>query len=280
MPSTTSGNIPIAVCSWSLQPSSPAALIASLDRLGIRRVQLALSPVIHQPDRWGEAIAQLRRAGVDIVSGMMETTGEDYSTLKSIARTGGLRPDETWDANRHHAEIVATLAAEHGITLVTFHAGFLPHEVNDPEFSRLLTRIDEVAGLFASRGIMLGLETGQETAETLLAMLDRLDRPNVAINFDPANMILYGKGDPVEAFRHVATRVCQIHIKDALPSETSGTWGVEVSAGTGAVDWTAFFAEVRRHTPTVDLVIEREAGHERELDIAAAVELVRTHLSA
>jgi sugar phosphate isomerase/epimerase len=161
---------------------------------------------------------------------------------------------------------------------VTFHAGFLPEDDGDPERAVLLDRLRAVADLFADRGLRLGLETGQETAETLAAVLDELERPNVGVNFDPANMILYGKGDPVEALRRLAPRVVQVHVKDAVPTNAPGTWGRETPVGAGAVDWPAFMAVALAIDPPVDFVIEREAGADRTDDVRAASELIRRHL--
>jgi sugar phosphate isomerase/epimerase len=102
-----------------------------------------------------------------------------------------------------------------------------------------------------------------------------LDHPNVGVNFDPANMILYGMGDPVAALRDLAPCIVQIHIKDALPTSVPGTWGREVTAGTGAVAWDAFFAQVGKLPSPVDMVVEREAGAAREGDAAVAAALVQ-----
>ena len=150
------------------------------------------------------------------------------------------------------------------------HAGFIPHDSSDPAREIVLDRLREVADLFTVRDVQLGLETGQETAETLLNALDALDHPGVGVNFDPANMILYGMGDPVEAIRRLAPRVIQVHAKDATPTATPGTWGSEVLLGTGSVDWAAFLPEVRAIVPPVDVIIEREAGETRREDVAGA----------
>ena len=90
------------------------------------------------------------------------------------------------------------------------------------------------------------------------------------MNFDPANMILYGMGDPIEAIRLLAPRVVQVHAKDALPTETPGTWGLETPLGQGAVDWAEFMPEVLGIAPAVDVVIEREGGDDRSGDIEIA----------
>jgi sugar phosphate isomerase/epimerase len=208
---------------------------------------------------------------------MLATVGEDYSTLDSIAATGGVRPDATWPATLRRAARVAELAGHERIHLVTVHAGFIPHGGDDPARPVLLERLRTVADLFEAKGVRLAFETGQEEAGTLLRALDDLRRPEVGVNFDPANMILYGMGDPVAALRTLRARVRQIHIKDAVPSPERGRWGNEVVAGTGAVDWKAFFEVVQMIDPAVDLVIEREAGATREEDVRAAARLVRRH---
>jgi sugar phosphate isomerase/epimerase len=265
----------LAACSWSLRTASPDELADALGRCGLDAVQLALVPCVEEAAAWGDAVARLRARGIRVVSGMLATVGEDYSTLESIARTGGVRPDGTWPATRARAEAVAALAGRERVGLVTFHAGFIPHDRADPGRRAMVARLREVADCFASHGVRVAFETGQEDAATLLGALEEIAHPNVGVNFDPANMILYGMGDPVAALRALAPHVVQVHVKDAVPTAVPGTWGREVVAGTGAVDWPAFLAEVARLPREVDLVIEREAGPAREADIAAAAALVR-----
>jgi sugar phosphate isomerase/epimerase len=142
----------------------------------------------------------------------------------------------------------------------------------------MIERLRFVADAFAERGVDVALETGQETAETLLGVLEELQRPNVGVNFDPANMILYGMGEPVEALGRLAPAVRQVHVKDALPTEVAGTWGTEVPAGRGAVRWRAFFDVAMAISPPVSFVIERESGADRLDDIAAARDLIEQHL--
>ena len=105
-------------------------------------------------------------------------------------------------------------------------------------------------------------------------MLEELEQPNVVVNFDPANMLLYGKGDPIEAVRVLAPWIRQVHVKDANQSADPGTWGEEVAVGTGQVDWPAFFSTLAEVGFTGDIVIEREAGDQRVADIRTAREVV------
>lgn len=267
----------VGVCSWSLQPSSPAELAERAAATGVDAVQLALDPL--RTGRFGLAttVAALAAAGLTVRSGMVGTRGEDYATLESIARTGGLRPDEHWDENLSDAYKSAAVAAQLGLDLVSFHAGFLPEEPG-AERLKLVERLRAYVDVFAARGVRVAFETGQETAATLLAVLDEVDRETVGVNFDPANMILYDRGDPIAALELLAPRVFQIHVKDARRTETPGTWGEEVVVGTGDVDWSAFFGVVRERGLDVDLMIEREAGDDRVADIRAAREVVEREL--
>lgn len=269
----------VGVCSWSLRPESTDALIEALAAIPIDSVQLALVPLIEHPREWCDAISRLRSRGVRIQSGMMAAIGEDYSTLESISRTGGFRPDATWKGNLERALRLADLAAEGGLVLVTVHAGFIPERRDDPERARMVERLRIVADVFARRGVSLALETGQERAGTLVEFLREAATPTLGVNFDPANMLLYGMGDPVEALSQLSPWVRQVHVKDALPAERPGTWGQEVPAGAGAVDWKRFGDIVRRLDPPVDLVIEREQGGRRLDDVRTALTLARSMLS-
>ncbi len=264
----------LAVCSWSLQPETPEALVANLREIGIPRVQLALDPLRENPDAWGKTAVLLDAEGIEIVSGMFGTIGEDYSSLDAIRESGGVVPDEHWDANWTNIQAVASIAAGLGLKTVTFHAGFLPHEESDPGFAKLLGRITQIADVFDANCIELGFETGQETADTLRLFLEKLDRPSVGVNFDPANMLLYDKGDPIDALETLAPFLKQCHIKDATQTKEPGTWGAEVTVGTGEVDWAVFFATLAKLGYEGDCCIEREAGEQRVADIKTARKFV------
>jgi sugar phosphate isomerase/epimerase len=264
----------LAVCSWSLHPTNPQDLITKLQGTGIHRVQLALDPLRESPGVWGETPALLRQNGITIISGMFGCVGEDYSTLDTIRATGGIAPDATWEQNWKNIQATATLAQQLGLKLVMFHAGFLPHDEKDPQFVKMLGRLSQIADVFKAANVELALETGQETAPDLLHLLQQLKRPNVGVNFDPANMILYDKGNPIAALRTLGPWIRSLHIKDAKRTKVPGTWGEEAIVGTGEVDWPAFFATLRELKYTGNFSIEREWGNQRVADICAAKEVV------
>lgn len=264
----------LAVCSWSLQPNTPDELIAKLKEIGIPRVQLALDPIREKPHVWDSVAEKLRANGFSIVSGMIGFVGEDYTTMETIHATGGVAPDETWDENWENVPKAADIASRLGLNLVTFHAGFLPPDDREPAYTKMHHRLDLIADVFAAKNIDVAFETGQETAGVLLDFLKKLGRTNVGVNFDPANMILYDKGNPIEALRDLGAWLKQVHIKDGTRTKVPGTWGEEVVVGTGEVPWSEFVAALKRLNFTGYYCIEREAGNSRVEDIQAAKRMV------
>ena len=262
----------IGICSWSLHPNDPEALVFDLQSCRVDAVQLALLPLV-EDSQWSTCQQVLSESGITILSGMFATVGEDYSTLETIAHTGGVRQDATWEQTRARAQRTSEVARSMGLSLVTFHAGFLPHEPSK-ERTKMLDRLTEIADFFGASNTSIAFETGQETAEVLLGVLEELAHPCVGVNFDPANMILYGKGDPVEAIKRLEPWVRQVHIKDAIATKVKGTWGNEVVVGTGDVDWKSLLAAI---PSGVNLIIEREAGQERVKDIQSTVGFLKEH---
>ena len=124
------------------------------------------------------------------------------------------------------------------------------------------------------------LETGQETAEHLLEFIHDVDRPNLFINFDPANMILYGTGNPIEALKKVGHLVRSVHCKDAkwaAKPVLGKEWGSEVALGEGDVGMETYLRTLKSVGYTGPLTIEREIAHDRERqrrDIGTAAALL------
>lgn len=264
----------LAVCSWSLQPADPADLVRRLLETGLTRTQLDLDPLREQAAVWDHLPAVFADAGISVVSGMFRTVGEDYTTLESIRRTGGLVPDGTWDQNWLNLQLTVRNARRLGLDIVMTHAGFLPHDPADPAFDKMLGRMRQVARLFADHGLTLCCETGQESAAALVTFLDHLAEPNVAVNFDPANMLLYHNGDPITALRTLGSRVKSCHLKDAIVTTTPGEWGEEVPIGSGQVDWPAFFTTMAEIQFPGYFCFEREAGNQRVADITTGREFI------
>ncbi len=258
-----------AVCSWSLNPTDPSDLCAKIKQTGLHQTQLALDPISAGEWDHESLTATFQNSNIHICSAMMTTIGEDYTTLETIKLTGGLRPDQHWEHNLARAEANAQLAHQLNLPLISLHAGFIPDH-STTEYTTITDRIKAVNETFQSLGITLALETGQERAADLLHLLDLPNMDTVAVNFDPANMILYAMGNPAQAIELLKPRIAQVHMKDATTTNTPGTWGAEVPAGQGEVDWPHFFSVINTLPDTVNVVIEREAGDNRISDIITA----------
>ena len=141
----------LGVCSWSMQPASAEDFFTKLAATGLTRTQIALDPIRENvKGAWTDFAAQCAKRGVTCVSGMISTVGEDYTTLETIRKTGGVVPDATWPETWKNIQADADLARRMGLKLVTFHAGFLPLDESDPSFAKLLGRLRQVADLFAA----------------------------------------------------------------------------------------------------------------------------------
>lgn len=265
----------IGLCSWSLRPAGPAALASAATELGVTALQLSLKPL--RLRRWGRgwSLSATRRelgaAGLKLRSGMIGLPGERAESPEAFARSAGLRAPAPWPVLRRHLRRFARLASELELPLLSWHAGRMGDE------AWFLDQLGETARFFARQGVALALETGQESAERLHAGLRALAEPSLGVNFDPANFVLHASDDPCAALELLAPRVRQLHVKDALPPERAGEWGREVPFGDGVVDWPGIFERLRARGLVVDLMIEREAGDQREQDIRRALQGLEQH---
>ncbi len=271
----------VGVCSWSWQKPM-ADVAAEMKKAGVKGVHLALGPFIAPDERHGaaegaEALAFVKAKIASgewrLMSTMIGTVGEDYSTLETIRKTGGIVPDEHWEANKRIVTAGAKLTQELGCKYMSTHAGFL--DESDPAaFEKYVRRVSWMRDECAKYGVFLILESGQETAEDLAKFMEKV--PGVGINFDPANMILYAKGEPMKALKVLMPWIRQVHVKDACVTKEPGTWGTEVAWGAGEVGGKAFLSELNALGYKGNYVVEREAGTDRPGDIRKAIDgLVR-----
>jgi L-ribulose-5-phosphate 3-epimerase len=269
----------IAVCSWSLAPKDVLDLVARVKELGLAHVQLNTSPLVMLDDKRKHfELGLIRSSGLAITATMIGFPGEDYSSIAAIRRTGGYVPDDLWDLRRKLTEQAAQITAELKISILSAHVGFIPPS-SDPKYATMVERIRTIAQILAEHNLTLAMETGQETAPELLQFLNDLTLKNVKVNFDPANMILYGAGDPVDAVAVLGRHIVHVHIKDAVMSEKPGVeWGAEVPFGTGQVPPREFMNALHAVGYRGPLTIEREAGENRMEDVLIAIETLKKAL--
>lgn len=271
----------IGVCSWSLQVQSVPELRRLLDRLGINTVQMACGDPHHAAWEEGDRLPEAARAaGFDLTGAMLGFPGEDYTTRQTIQRTGGFGDPATRPERLERFRWALDRTRALGLTDLMLHAGFLP-EPGQPDRKPFLDTLAQVSRLAADKGVTVAFETGQETAELLRRTLDELRCPNLKVNFDPANMLLYDKGDPLRAVEVLGPDVRSVHVKDANRPTTPGQWGEEVPLGRGQVNIREFVRTLKRVGYRGALCIEREVGNQEQrlADLAHGVRYLRDCLT-
>ncbi len=267
----------LGVCSWSLQVKSIPELKGFLDRLGINVVQIACGDPHHAS--WDEGDDLPRAAlgsGIVMTGAMLGFPGEDYTTPRTIKETGGFGNPATRAERLERLKWALERTRALGLKDLTLHAGFIP-EPSDPGRKAMLDTLARAGQLAAEAGITLAFETGQETADLLRTTLDELRAPNLKVNFDPANMLLYDMGDPIRAVEILGPDIRSVHVKDARRTKVPGTWGEEVPLGEGEVNIPAFLRALERVRYAGPLVVEREVGDQagRLRDVALGLERLR-----
>jgi sugar phosphate isomerase/epimerase len=259
---------PIGVCTWSLGNDFDK-LGALRQQTGLNHIHLAISPALGANGK--DYIDRVREEDWSITATMIDFGQEDYSTLESIKATGGIVPDEYWRTNRRRIFEAIDSTARLGAKYLTMHFGFIDTTVTD-SIAKMAERVRVLADEAAEQNVQLLMETGQETAGELREFLEELNHPALDVNFDPANMILYGKGDPIEAVWTLGDWIKHVHIKDAVRTQTPGVWGAEIAWPTGEVGGAEFLKALEGTGFAGALAIEREAGDDRLGDIKAAIE--------
>src|SRR5713226_4337015 len=193
---------------------------------------------------------------------MLGFPGEDYTTPQTIQKTGGFGDPATRAERLRRLDWALERTSALKVSDMMLHAGFLP-EPGAPERMPFLDTLAKVSDLAKARGVTVAFETGQETADLLKRTLDDLKCPNIKINFDPANMLLYDKGDPLRAVEILGPDIRSVHVKDANRPTTPGQWGEEVPLGQGQVNIRAFVKALQKVGYRGPLCIEREVGNHR-----------------
>jgi len=271
----------IGVCSWSLQVTSVPELNRLLADLGVNVTQIACGDPHHASWEEGDAMPDAARAADFVMVGaMLGFPGEDYTTPETIKQTGGFGPAELREERLGRLQWALERTKALGLSDLMLHAGFLP-EPDDPGRSAMLETLAKAGQFAADQGITLAFETGQETAQLLRRTLDELRSPNLKVNFDPANMLLYDMGDPIQAVELLGPDIRTVHCKDAKRPKNPGEWGEEVPLGQGEVDFPAFLKTLKSVGYAGPLLIEREVGDQtsRKRDIAAGVAYLQARLS-
>ena len=260
--------------------SAGAGLGAGLEHvraLGATTVHLHAPHRDERTPRHVEALAREfanSRIAITVVFAGFED--DDYSTVQRVEESVGLVPEGTRQDRLEQTLEIADFAHALGVPAIGMHLGALPGNPKAAQFEPLVEATRAVCDRCARNNQSFHLETGQETAAELVVFIKAVGRPNLAVNFDPANMILYGAGDPLEAMDLLGPYIRSVHCKDARYERDAGQpWYEDCPLGEGDVDMEAFLRRLHSLGYTGALTIEREYSPDQAGDLGAALNLLR-----
>jgi sugar phosphate isomerase/epimerase len=179
--------------------------------------------------------------------------------------TIGLVPRATRAVRMDALKQTSDFAALLNIPCVQTHCGFIPEDPANPLYDETVLAIRQVAQHCAANGQHFLMETGQETPTTMARAIKDVDQPNLAVGLDTANLILYGKANPVDAVDIIGPHVRSIHAKDGKWPTDPMKLGEEVLIGTGLVDFEKVFTKLHRLGYTGAVTIERETSGPQQI---------------
>lgn len=247
----------------------PSSIIAKVRSFGLSTCHIGVRDPAYYDDTTHDVIArELRRHDVRATALWAGWPGHVAWDLRDGPATVGLVPLASRDSRASVIKAGADWAARLGIETIITHLGFVPEDGNDPLYTSLVPVLQDIARHLRANGQTFAWETGQETPTTLLRTLEDVAMDNVGVNLDPANLILYGKGNPVDAVDSLGAYIRAVHVKDGTyPKDTRGL-GEERIVGEGQVDFPRLLAALSSTGYAGTLCIECEFEGERQ---AAAI---------
>ncbi len=257
------------------------AAFSKFQALGLNCCQLSVWDVenMFTPEKAEEAKAASAKYGIEITALWAGWTGPAAWNFTEGPATLGIVPAE-YRAMRVQQLIKAADFAEWlGVTDIITHAGFLPESPCDPNFQPVADAIKEIAEVYKARGLWFLFETGQETPVAMLRYIETVGTGNLGINFDTANLILYGKANSVDALEVFGKYVRNTHFKDGLYPTCGNELGHEVALGDGKANVPGIIAKLKELNYQGAYVIEREISGDKQIeDITKAKTLIESCL--
>lgn len=268
----------IGLMIWANEAEAKINTIKTLG-LGVGQVGV-LWRDINSPAKRRALAKLLQGSGVEWVTLFAAFEGESYADIAAVRNTVGLVPLALRAERLEITKKLSDFGCEVGIKRFAFHVGCVPENPDDPSYLPIVRMLRLLADHCRFNGQQLCFETGQESADSLLRLIADTKESNVKVNFDPANMVLYGSGDPIEALGKLAPHIVTVHCKDGKSPTEPGKLGMEVPLGQGEVGFDHFIAKLREIGYTGPLTIEREISGEQQIaDVRQGIELLRNLVS-
>jgi L-ribulose-5-phosphate 3-epimerase len=247
----------------------PETAMGKVQELGLPTCQVFLEEI--EAELAGHLRAALNKYQIEATAVVVGGPGREVWDFYEGPLTVGLVPRETREARIAHIKKASDFAKQCGIAAVQTHCGFIPENPNDPVYKETVTAMREVAGYCKRNGQNFRYETGQETPITLVRAIQDVELDNQGVNLDLANLILYGKANPVDAIELLGPYVQGIHAKDGLWPTNPKELGKEVPIGKGKVDFPRIIGRLKELNYRGAVTIEREiSGPQQVEDVRAA----------
>jgi len=253
-------------------PEGPEKTIARVHELGLSNCFLSMDAWL---GKYSQSLAQqvkdlLEKYNVTATAAEVVGPGPLVWDFVKGPSTIGLVPRATRTARMDALKQTSDFAKLLNIRQVQTHCGFLPEDPADPLYDEAVVAIREVAQHCAGNGQMFLMETGQETPTTMSRAIKDVNQPNLGVGLDTANLILYGKANPVDAVDIIGPHVRSIHAKDGRWPTDPMKLGEEVLIGTGIVNFHEVFTKLHRLGYRGAVTIEREtSGPQQIADVKA-----------
>lgn len=261
---------------------SPEEKIALVRRLGFSTCFLSLDSYL---GKFSPALAKQMADALDQYQ-VIATTAEVVhpEPLKWNFTEGpatiGLVPRATRSARLDALRQTSDFARLLGVGRLQTHCGFIPEDPKDPLYEETVLAIRTITEHCAANGQSFLMETGQETPITMLRMLKDVDRPNLGVGLDTANLILYGKSNPVDALTMLGPHIQAMHAKDGRWPTDPSRLGEEVLIGKGEVDFLKVLSGLRDLGYKGAVTIERETSGPQQVADVKAEKLYLEHILA
>lgn len=217
--------------------------------------------------------------GIEITAYWAGWSGPQEWNFYGGPATLGIVPPAYRDTRMRELYAGADFAHKLGVTDVITHVGFIPEDPFDPDFNGTVCALRAFARYLEARGQYFLFETGQETPVTMLRAIEEIGTQNLGVNFDTANLILYGKANSADALEVIGKYVRNTHCKDGFYPTTGKQLGREVALGQGKADFPAIVKKLKELNYTGPYVIEREiSGEQQKKDIIHARDFIASLL--
>jgi L-ribulose-5-phosphate 3-epimerase len=243
---------------------NPDAAIQRVQELGLPTCQVVVASTSDATVT--QLRAALERYKVEATSAVVTGPGREIYDFYQGPETIGLVPRATRAVRIARMKEVADFAQKTGIPAVQGHCGFIPENPNDALYKEAVDAIREVALYCKSKGLQFRCETGQETPITLVRAIRDVGVDNVGVNFDAANLIMYGKANPADAVPLLGPYIQGVHVKDGGYPTDPRKLGLEVPIPNGQANWRLLIRRLHEVNYAGPLTIEREISGEKQTE--------------